>query len=318
MSAMSKLLARKLRAVVSEYGAFIKHQVIEEVMLAAATELEMRDQSPLSAVATADPIRAALHELVDLKTIKEQCDDFRGIHPDKEVEYWKAYHDYQRRQPLAWAAAREALRVSPQTKPEPKDWGRAKVGVDGNCGYALLGADLQEGEAEFVEIKREENESIYRAERRAWGAALKKLEERLGSGPLRYEVVSGVYASERGREEWRVMGYKPQGPESARFQIEPLFAVSSSATGGEGVKADCPLCGVSPETAKHCPPEVQCAAPVKVIKVRMSEGGSDLILRESEKDQLWDYCQDWLGKIEIRFTTMPKAEVDALPEWDGG
>lgn len=74
-----------------------------------------KDQSPLSAVATADPIRAALHELVDLKTIKEQCDDFRGIHPDKEVEYWKAYHDYQRRQPLAWAAAREALRVSPQT-----------------------------------------------------------------------------------------------------------------------------------------------------------------------------------------------------------
>lgn len=29
---------------------------------------------------------------------------------------------------------------------------RAHLGVDGNCGFALLGADLQIGEAEFVEI----------------------------------------------------------------------------------------------------------------------------------------------------------------------
>lgn len=29
---------------------------------------------------------------------------------------------------------------------------RAELGVDGNCGFALLGENLQEGEAEFVEI----------------------------------------------------------------------------------------------------------------------------------------------------------------------
>ena len=30
---------------------------------------------------------------------------------------------------------------------------RAEIGIDGNCGFALLGEDLQVGEAEFVEIK---------------------------------------------------------------------------------------------------------------------------------------------------------------------
>lgn len=29
---------------------------------------------------------------------------------------------------------------------------RAELGIDGNCGFALLGLNLQEGEAEFVEI----------------------------------------------------------------------------------------------------------------------------------------------------------------------
>lgn len=56
---------------------------------------------------------------------------------------------------------------------------------------------------------------------------------------------------------------------------------------------------------------------VKVMKVRVDEDGPALILRESEKDQLWDHVEDWVGKIEITFTTMPKAEVDALPEFDG-
>lgn len=30
---------------------------------------------------------------------------------------------------------------------------RAEFGIDGNCGFALLGENLQEGEAEFVEIE---------------------------------------------------------------------------------------------------------------------------------------------------------------------
>ena len=29
---------------------------------------------------------------------------------------------------------------------------RAQLGIDGNCGFALLGKNIQEGEAEFVEI----------------------------------------------------------------------------------------------------------------------------------------------------------------------
>ena len=29
---------------------------------------------------------------------------------------------------------------------------RAELGVDGNCGFALLGEDIQSGECEFVEI----------------------------------------------------------------------------------------------------------------------------------------------------------------------
>ena len=69
-----------------------------------------------------------------------------------------------------------------------KDWGRAKVGIDGNCGYALLGENLQEGEAEFVEIEGWPRPS-YKQERAAWGKALRKLEERLGSGLIRFEII---------------------------------------------------------------------------------------------------------------------------------
>lgn len=29
---------------------------------------------------------------------------------------------------------------------------RAELGIDGNCGFALIGENLQEGEAEFVQI----------------------------------------------------------------------------------------------------------------------------------------------------------------------
>jgi hypothetical protein len=39
---------------------------------------------------------------------------------------------------------------------QPKEllekYGRAQLGIDGNCGFALLGGDLQEGESEFIEI----------------------------------------------------------------------------------------------------------------------------------------------------------------------
>lgn len=57
---------------------------------------------------------------------------------------------------------------------------RAFLKVDGNCGCALLGANLQEGEAEFVEVAPRKDEPLHEAEVRACWAALKKLKERLG------------------------------------------------------------------------------------------------------------------------------------------
>lgn len=56
---------------------------------------------------------------------------------------------------------------------------------------------------------------------------------------------------------------------------------------------------------------------VKVMKVRVDEAGPFLIIGEDEKDELWSYCEDWIGKMEITFTTMTQAEIDALPEFEG-
>lgn len=60
---------------------------------------------------------------------------------------------------------------------------RAELGVDGNCGFALVGEDLQVGEAEFVEIQTDAPKPSARWERDAEIAAtkaLRKLEARLG------------------------------------------------------------------------------------------------------------------------------------------
>lgn len=62
---------------------------------------------------------------------------------------------------------------------------RAILSVDGNCGCALLGEDLQVGEAEFVEVTPSKDEPLHEAQVRACWAALKKLKERLGR-PLTY------------------------------------------------------------------------------------------------------------------------------------
>lgn len=62
---------------------------------------------------------------------------------------------------------------------------RAELGIDGNCGYALLGANLQEGEAEFVEIADPENTSgdEYKI---ACKKALQALRQRLNRPDLGY------------------------------------------------------------------------------------------------------------------------------------
>lgn len=56
---------------------------------------------------------------------------------------------------------------------------RAELGIDGNCGFALLGRDLQEGEAEFVEIEYTSKDDRLSDELRACKRALVKLKKRL-------------------------------------------------------------------------------------------------------------------------------------------
>ena len=53
---------------------------------------------------------------------------------------------------------------------------RAELGIDGNCGFALLGEDLQSGEAEFVEIQLpvEESKDPNRYHHTEWCTAAKR------------------------------------------------------------------------------------------------------------------------------------------------
>lgn len=68
---------------------------------------------------------------------------------------------------------------------------RAELGVDGNCGFALLGEDLQVGEAEFVVIECDEpkwTSAWANAAQRAAMAAFKKLKERLPNETFSYHL----------------------------------------------------------------------------------------------------------------------------------
>ena len=66
---------------------------------------------------------------------------------------------------------------------------RALIGIDENCGFALLGPNIQEGEVEFVEIdatEPEEGNRYYSTEwreaaERAASEALAALRARLGA-----------------------------------------------------------------------------------------------------------------------------------------
>ena len=66
------------------------------------------------------------------------------------------------------------------------EYGRARLGIDGNAGFALLGPNLQEGECEFVSVP------IEHATNRAlqWAAkhALEKLRARLEMPGLMWYV----------------------------------------------------------------------------------------------------------------------------------
>lgn len=75
---------------------------------------------------------------------------------------------------------------------------RAELGVDGNAGFAILGDDLQSGEAEFVEIAlpieasrnpdRYHNSEWVNAAKTAATAAYKKLKSRLVDRTFSYYI----------------------------------------------------------------------------------------------------------------------------------
>jgi hypothetical protein len=56
---------------------------------------------------------------------------------------------------------------------------------------------------------------------------------------------------------------------------------------------------------------------VRVMRVQTEPLGPVLVIGEDEKDMLWEYCEDWRGKLYIEFTTMAQSEIDALPEFEG-
>ena len=60
--------------------------------------------------------------------------------------------------------------------------GRAELGVDGNAGFALIGPDLQEGEAEFVCIDEAPELFDTKPLKEAWAAtqAFRRLKKRMG------------------------------------------------------------------------------------------------------------------------------------------
>jgi len=62
---------------------------------------------------------------------------------------------------------------------------RAVLGIDGNAAFALLGEDLQVGEAEFVELAAGADE---RQQAAACKQALRNLRARLGMPDLSYEL----------------------------------------------------------------------------------------------------------------------------------
>lgn len=63
---------------------------------------------------------------------------------------------------------------------------RATLCVDGDCGSALYGENIQEGECEFVKIEPRLNEPLHEAQTRARWEAFKRLKDRLGIANLTY------------------------------------------------------------------------------------------------------------------------------------
>ena len=68
---------------------------------------------------------------------------------------------------------------------------RAVLSLDGDCACALLGPNLQEGEAEFVKVDYSTSLPEWKAERRAAFLALEALRKRLGI-EITYAIGDGL------------------------------------------------------------------------------------------------------------------------------
>ena len=62
---------------------------------------------------------------------------------------------------------------------------RVQLGIDGDCGFALFGGDIQSGECEFVEIDPTNSDQLS-AQLNACKIAFKRLRARLGDTSLSY------------------------------------------------------------------------------------------------------------------------------------
>lgn len=104
----------------------------------------------------------------------------------------------------------------------------------------------------------------------------------------------------KGGDESDVWAYTEHEPQGTRIVKEPLFADR-----------------MPPEEKRKL--RVEDPAAVRVMKVRNEPTftSPSLIIAEDEKDTLLDYFEDWTGKLYIEFATMTRAEIDALPEFDG-
>ncbi len=82
----------------------------------------------------------------------------------------------------------KGIAISAATKDLLDKYGRAQLGVDGNCGFALLGDDLQEGESEFVEVGGllDDRDCVEDRQSVAARRAFNNLKKRLGLPDLSY------------------------------------------------------------------------------------------------------------------------------------
>lgn len=63
---------------------------------------------------------------------------------------------------------------------------RVQLSVDGDAGMALLGANIQEGESEFVDVEQLQDEALHDAQVRACFQAFQRLKNRLNRTDLSY------------------------------------------------------------------------------------------------------------------------------------